>query len=353
MTLEHTVERSIQSRMAATQIAARSLADLLGQAREALHDAQTHQTQRGSTLSANLMILTWQAPQIIDQETLIWTAKDTQWYLRTFVDRTTETDPLTPPRSGTLLFPYTYAARSRYWDGGWSYLYVLLRAIRAHDFSLERARESKRYFLSMVSMLGDELHLQTVLSLFHLYPYALLTAYLDRLELVSATIDAWRVDTLKTAIQDIAQNPHSRRAVVNSFSYPHLEESLKPQMGKPPYQLFQFLPNDPDAPLSSAHEHRSLDIVGGAQLDFAHDYAWLESACRQLKRPMGDITVIAHNAHEYQDHANTLPAYAGDIAAWLRFVTDGYAAWQGEGARLIKEPSYAANAARIYRRWKS
>jgi len=287
----------------------------------------------------------------------MWAPDDVQWYLRTFVDRTAATDPIRSPKPGTLLFPYTYAARTRYWDGGWAYLYVFITALHEHGFSLEKARHSKSYFLSMISVLGEVLHLQNVLSILGLYPYKVLSIYFERPDVVLATAKAWRTDTLQDAVDDIASNPHSRRAIVPAFSYPHLEEALKPQMGKPPYQLFQFLPDNADIPLSSVHEHRSLDIVGGAQLDFTHDYSWLRYACQQVGRPIGDITIIAHNAHEYQgsnlDDATVQLPYEGDIAQWLCYVTDGYVVGQGNAARLMKEPAYAANANRIYRRWRN
>src|SRR5262249_17912363 len=156
-------------------------------------------------------------------------------------------------------------------------------------------------------LLAEELHLQTVLSLLALYPPALLGHYHDHPELVLGMARAWRRDTLASAIADLAENSYSRRAVVGPLGYPQLEEELKPQMGKPRYHLFQPLPDDAAEPLRSIHEHRSLDIVGGAQLDFHHDLAWLREASGRLRRPVGDITIVAHNLHEYQEKREAEP----------------------------------------------
>jgi hypothetical protein len=340
-------------------LASPNLADLLGEARALLRrHGSSHSTQRGQTWSANTAALTWQPPHIAEGPALRWAHHDVDWYLRVFVNRTRATDPLRAQAPGGLLFPYTYAARSRYWDAGWAYLCALLATLREHGLALEHARRSRRAFAELLALAGERLHLQTVLSLCALYPPELLGHYLAHPDLAEASARTWRRDTLRSAIADIAANPHSRRAVVPSFAYPHLEEALSPQMGRPPYQLFQLLPADADAPLDSVHEHRSLDVVGGAPLDFAHDLAWLTLAAQRLRRPVGNITVFAHNLHEYQDlerdeaEAAESAAAPPSIEAWLCFVTDGYHSGRGVARQLLEHPLYRANAARIYATWR-
>src|SRR5689334_1935884 len=98
-----------------------SLAELLTQARQLLAEqADDHATQRGATRSVNNVLLTWQAPHILDEPALKWSMEEAQWYLRNFVEKRTENDPLMPPSPGKLLFAYTYAARSRFWDASWA-----------------------------------------------------------------------------------------------------------------------------------------------------------------------------------------------------------------------------------------
>src|SRR5262249_15530273 len=146
--------------------ASHSLADLLAQARDALRKGGSrHTTQRGITRSLNAVALTWKAPQTRDEHELFWTPQQVTWYLRAFVARRPANDPLGGPPPHALLFPYTYAARTRYWDGGWASLHRLVHGLRQHDIALARATVAKSYFIAMVELLAEELHLQTVLSL--------------------------------------------------------------------------------------------------------------------------------------------------------------------------------------------
>lgn len=334
-------------------IASCSLAELLSQARYFLAEhAHEHFTQRGTTRSANNILLIWRSPQIHDEPGLRWEQEEANWYLHTFVDKHADNDPLNTDSASKLLFPYTYAARSRFWDAGWAHLFVLVSAIRHHKITLAKAYQTKQYFLDMLAILGEHLHLQTALSFLALYPPPILSHYAQSPDLVQAIAKAWRCDPLDSAIDDLASNPHSRRAVVGSFCYPHLEEKLRPQMSKPPYQLFQFLPDNADEPLSSIHEHRSLDVVGGAQLDFLHDLTWLIKASRKLSRPIGDITIIAHNLHEYhslfQVQESAQLYSESEVEKWLCSVTDGYKAGRGVPKLLLKQSPYATNAERIY-----
>ena len=146
----------------------------------------------------------------------------------------------------------------------------------------------------------------------------------------------------------------SRRAVVSSFSYPHLEDQLYPRMGMPPYQLFQLLPGKDYAPLSSIHVHRSLDVDGGAPLDFYHDLAWLREAGERTGRPVGQITVVAHNLHMYESsEAQNAGVPKETIEQWLCRVTDGYHAGRGIPRELLTREDYRANVERVWSRWRS
>lgn len=341
-----------------------NLSDLLEEARARLAGAaQQHSTQRGATQAVNKVALTWQAPHALGAGQLPWSAaatswyltaftelnstEETGWYLTQFVDKRPENDPAQLPQANELLFPYTYAARTRFWDGGWGYLTTLLRALREVPVTLTTAQADRSSFLDLVAQLGEFVHVQTVLSLFALYPPPALAPYRKNPRLALSNAANWRTDQFEQAIADIGANPHSRRAVVGPLNYPHLERQLVPQMGKPPYQLFQFLPGAATAPLSTIHEHRSLDLVGGAQLDFMHDLRWLGEACHALNRAPGDITIVAHNLHEY-----AAPPVGETIEQWLCRVTDGYRSGQGIPRQLLAQPNYAANARRIWEQWQ-
>jgi hypothetical protein len=336
-------------------IAASSLAELLAEAREALlaHGVR-HETQRGATRSLNGVALTWANPERDTTDGLEWTEDEIAWYLRVFVEKRPENDPARLVEDGALVFPYTYAARSRYWDGGWGYLTALLEALQVEGLTLEGIRISRALFEETLATLGERLHLQTVLSLLALYPPSLLAHWQAHPNLLAETLRQWRRDTLADAIADIAAIPTSRRAVVTSLTYPHLEDQLQPRMGMPPYQLFQFLPGEGDMPLNSIHVHRSLDVAGGAPLDFYHDLAWLRKASAQTRRPLGQITVVAHNLHMYERvEASEVNAPKEIIEQWLCRVTDGYHAGRGMPREFLARNDYRANVERVWVRWQS
>jgi hypothetical protein len=333
-------------------LASPSLEELLARAGALVRRAGAVQrTQRGTTRALDGVLLTWQDPERDRSQPGQWRHDDVAWYLDVFVARRPENDPAKPSPPGALVFPYTYAARTRFWDGGWGYLAALLEALPAAGVALEAAGTARAAFEELVAALGERLHVQTVLSLCALYPPALLRRWLREPELVSAITEQWRRDTLAAAIADVAETPHSRRAVVSSLCYPQLEEQLWPRMGLPPYQLFQFVPGDPDGPISSIHVHRSLDVDGGAPLDFYHDLAWLREASALLGRPVGSITVVAHNLHAYEAGADATAREA--VHEWLCRVTDGYTTGAGAPRELLGQPAYQANVARVWARWQA
>jgi hypothetical protein len=337
--------------------ASSSLSELLAEAREALlASGARRRTQRGVTRSLNGVALTWTDPEHNTTDGLEWTGDEIAWYLRVFVEKRPENDPARLARDGALVFPYTYAARTRYWDGGWGYLVALLEALGAEGLALEGMRVSRPMFEEALTTLGERLHLQTVLSLLALYPPALLTHWQEHPDLLAETLQRWRCDTLVEAIGDLDEMRSSRRAVVSSFTYPHLEDQLYPRMGMPPYQLFQLLPGKDHAPLSSIHVHRSLDVDGGAPLDFYHDLAWLREACDLMDQsPSGvrQITVVAHNLHVYMCPDTTdAGAPKETIEEWLCRVTDGYHVGRGTPRELLARDDYRANVERVWARWR-
>jgi hypothetical protein len=334
-------------------LAASSLDDLLAQARDlVLRAGAVHRTQRGSTRSLNGVTLTWRDPERDRSPRGQWQQADVDWYLDVFVASRPENDPARPASPGALLFPYTYAARTRFWDGGWGYLVALVAAMRAEGVALGRVVRSRRAFERFLDAMGERLHLQTVLGLCALYPPPLLRRWLRDPATLGTIAARWRRDTLAAAIRDVAETPHTRRALVSSFGYPQLEDQLEPRMGLPPYQLFQLLPGEVGGPLDSSHVHRSLDVGGGAPLDFCHDLAWLREASARLGRAVGDITVVAQNLHAYlPERAGERAGAAETIQQWLCRVTDGYAAGTGVPAVLRAQPAYHANIERVWALW--
>jgi hypothetical protein len=336
-------------------LAARSLDDLLDQARSAvLRYGELHETPRGFTRSLNGVMLTWVAPEQDTSALSQWRADEIAWYLDTFVAKHPENDPAQPGAPGKLVFPYTYAARARFWDGGWGYLTALIAAMRETGMDVEAAGASRTAFEAFLAAIGERLHLQTALGLCALYPLKALRHWLASPDLLSETRHQWRRDLLQQAIEDIGETPESRRAIVASLAYPQLEDQLQPRMGMPPYQLFQYLPGEAGSPLSSMHVHRSLDVDGGAPLDFHHDLLWLREASASTGRPVGDITVVAHNLHMYvREQPAGERGSQETIDGWLRRVTDGYVTSQHTPRLLLAQPAYRTNVERVWEKWQA
>jgi hypothetical protein len=102
------------------------------------------------------------------------------------------------------------------------------------------------------------------------------------------------------------------------------------------------------------HVHRSLDVDGGAPLDFYHDLAWLREAGERTGRSTGQITVVAHNLHMYERaEAKHTDAPKETIEEWLRRVTDGYHSGRGTPRELLAREDYRANVERVRARWRS
>jgi hypothetical protein len=198
-------ESDRQSALSATQaafaVAADSLADVLAEARElVIRRGARHVTQRGTTLSLNGVALTWREPERDVTSPGAWGVDGVRWYLDAFVEKRPENDPAYPVSTGSLVFPYTYAARSRFWDGGWGYLLALVDALREDEFTVREAARSRDAFDAFLARAGERLHLQTVLSLCALYPPHVLARWAVRRDEVAEMVTLWRRDLLASAI---------------------------------------------------------------------------------------------------------------------------------------------------------
>lgn len=331
-------------------ISSPSLEDLLLRARqEVIEQGSRHQSQRGSTATANGVMLVWENAGEDEKHHIHWDEKSDGWYQEVFVEKNEYNDPSRVAQVGEYLFPYKYAHRSRYYDGGWGYVFAVLNASNLIEADWEEISSSWESFLDYLSKVSEYVHLQTALSVFSWLGLENLTLLSRENGLLGSLFGKSRVDSLEMVISEVASDPLTRRAVTPSFFYPHIEGLLNPRAGVPPYQFFQLLPAAKDEPLSSLHLHRSLDLVGGAQLDFHHDLSWLSEAAKRSGRPLGDVTVVASNAHVYLEVGKEGAEKEESIEDWLSRVTDGYLAQDGEPPKLLEKDFYRQNAERIFK----
>lgn len=324
-----------------------TLKELLAQAHDhVIKNGVKRESSRGTTFSVSALTLVWQNPSNSEENHWSWTAAETDFYQRVFVEAVPGNQPERLADKGDYLFPYIYAARSRFWDGGWGYLSALIKAIQQTNGEVSKILETKDTFLQHITEAGELVHIQVIMAVWDWLGRKGVSRLLEDPSLVESFLKQSRVDQLERVITEIGDNPLSRRAVTVSFVYPDLDQRLHPLLGIPPYQFFQLLPGEAGEPLNSFHVHRSLDAGQGVQLDFLHDFHWLAKAAREVNRPMGTITITAGDFHVYLP-SDKAPA-VDTVENWLMGVTDGYQAGTGQAAKLLNKENYLANAGRIY-----
>jgi len=324
-----------------------TLKSLLAEARDyVLKFGVRRESSRGTTYSVSALTLVWEQPSDAEENHWSWPKDQAAFYQEIFVSNRSANCPERLAEPGEYLFPYTYAARSRFWDGGWGYVQAVLRATKAINADPDVFLNDHDVFLAYLARAGELVHLQTILAVWGWLGRRSMLVFLNDASMVQSLIEQTRTDQLARIISEINANPASRRAVTVSFVYPQLDQRMQPLLGIPPYQFFQLLPGEKHEPLNSFHVHRSLDAGQGVQLDFLHDFHWLSEAAQNTNRPLGKITIAAGDFHVYLP---TEQAPAIDrVENWLLAVTDGYRSGRGLPEELLQKENYLLNAQRIY-----
>lgn len=304
------------------------------------------ESSRGSTYSVSALTLVWEKPSNAEENHWSWSVEAADFYQQVFVEGKPKNKPERLASAGEFLFPYTYAARSRFWDGGWGSVLGVIRATQATGFDASELMKSEESFKGYLSAAGELIHLQVVLEVWEWIGRNRMQVWLQNPATVEDFVTRSRVDQLQRIISEINANPGSRRAVTASFVYPDLDQRMLPLQGIPPYQLFQLLPGEAHEPLHSFHVHRSLDAGQGVQLDFLHDYYWLAEAANSVSRPLGTVTITAGDFHVYLP-SEKAPA-VDKVEKWLMAVTDGYQSGQGVPAQWLQKEIYMQNLHRIF-----
>ena len=324
-----------------------NLKELLARAHEyVVQNGALRESSRGRTYSIGALTLVWQTPSNAEENHWSWPVDAARFYQRIFVDGDPRNRPERLAEKSDYLFPYTYAARSRFWDGGWGYVLAAIRATQQIKADLSKITNSEADFFKYLEVAGELVHLQVLLEVWDWLGKTRMASFLNDSSWVESFLKRSRIDQLQRIIAEIDRNPGSRRAITASFVYPDLDQRVEPLMGIPPYQFFQLLPGEPGEPLNSFHVHRSLDAGQGVQLDFLHDYYWLAQAAKETVRPLGTVTITAGDFHVYLP-SEKAPA-VDRIENWLMSVTDGYQAGNGTPARLLQTEVYRQNVHRIF-----
>jgi hypothetical protein len=324
-----------------------NLKTLLAEAHDyVLKHGALRESSRGSTYSIGALTLVWQKPSNAEENHWSWSSKEADFYQQVFVEGKPENKPERLASAGDYLFPYTYAARSRFWDGGWGSVLGVIRASQTIGMITPEILKNEDSFKEYLAAAGELIHIQIVLEVWEWIGRNRMQVWLQYPATVEDFVKRSRVDQLQRIITEIQENPGSRRAVTASFVYPDIDQRMQPLQGIPPYQFFQLLPGEKDEALHSFHVHRSLDAGQGVQLDFLHDYYWLTEASKRMNRPLGTITITAGDFHVYLP-SDKAPA-VDKVEKWLMAVTDGYQAGSATPALLLQKEIYLQNVHRIF-----
>jgi hypothetical protein len=323
-----------------------STTEVLAKAKDlVLAKGKRKKSQRGETVSLIGVDLILEGPGLDSEPYPVWDRESTDWYLRYFVEKNKKFLPEDISEANQSLTPYTYAHRSRFFDFGLGYTLAFCRAVKTLGLNLDRWQgfEDFNQFLLKV---GQKIHLQNVLAVMFWWGRERLTAWTRDNQDLEALLKRSRRDTLIDVIGQIRYSPQTRRAITPSFIYPNIDLVL-PAGGVPPYQNYQLL--NSQSGLISIHLHRSMDLGGGAQLDFAHDLSWAKIVAETLGKFPQKIIIRVNDCHLYQSGK---PAEATKIDDWLRATTDGYLPTLAATGEEMKRPEYEESIKMVWQAWR-
>jgi len=104
------------------------------------------------------------------------------------------------------------------------------------------------------------------------------------------------IDQLKVLLDEIKNNPHSRRLIVNSWNAPLVEEMALP----PCHMMMQFYVND--GKLSAQLYQRSADAFLGVPFNIASYALLTQMIAHALDLKLGEFVHTIGDAHIYNNH---------------------------------------------------
>ena len=226
------------------------------------------------------------------------------------------------------IYPYKYSWRSRYYDGGTGYVKRVVSTLRGLGYD-NISFQQKSELEDLLKASFQSCHPETIMAVLAWKRKALLNFYLRNPQILDLELQADRRDTLLSVIEEVKQNPSSRRAITPSFTYESIDHSGVAG-GVPVYQNYQlyvdFDRTGNPTGLISMHLHRAMDAMGGTQLDINHDKEWGLIASKRLGAPLKTIIIYCNDIYHHvpTEGANIHLAQKTNIKDWLFSVTDAY-----------------------------
>lgn len=287
----------------------------------------SYRSQRGLVKALKGVVLVINNPLDESENYPYWNQKEDNWYQDNFVRKETNHPPeiLIP---GEDIYTYRYAERSRYFDGGLGYIKGVIDLFRSLGIN-KIDFQDKSELVDLLYRTYKYYHPERVLAVLAWKRQELLNFYLHNPRILDLELQSNRRDTLLSVIEEIKQNPNSRRAITPSFIYEHIDHSGAAG-GIPVYQNYQlyvnFNPQGEPEGLISLHLHRAMDAVGGTQLDISHDREWGQIASNTLGLPLQKIVIYSNDLYHYvaENGVNNHLTSKTDVRSWLFAVTDSY-----------------------------
>ncbi|MBI4128379.1 MAG: hypothetical protein HY459_04945 [Parcubacteria group bacterium] len=325
-----------------TVVKEETLSEAIEKAREQLaKEGVRHRSSLGTTLRLFGAIITVPYQSEGEHWYPYWSKTDDEWYQHEFVAKR---EPIEAIKERKGLFSYRYADRSRFHDAGFGALAATV-AITRHLSYIEIPLTSNAELTRFLAAAARHVHPQVILATIAWVGAVRLKEYTQSPERIFDHLALIRRDTLDIIVNELRLRPNSRQAITPSFLYPPID-FINWRVERnfiPPYQDFQLMIT-PEG-LVSIHQHRSLDVKGGIQLDINHDRAWLTEASQALGVPPAKIVTIANDLHEYIDdgggpHNSKHLTEKTTIRDWLFSVTDGYDPTTVDREAFLAKPRY-------------
>lgn len=309
-------------------------------------NGSAYQSQRGPVKSMKgvTIIINNPNPENKDDNYPYWNEKDDTWYQDNFVRKETTEAPevITPGRD---IYPYKYAWRSRYYDGGIGHVKGVVELLQHHDHADKVGIKTEQELVEFIKATYKQYHPENILAVLSWQNSELLNQYLTNPKLLDQILESNRTDTLMNVITEIQENPASRRAITASFTYEPIDHSGVAG-GVPVYQNYQlytlFDKKGVPVGLESHHLHRAIDAYGGAQLDISHDRDWGNTASSIIGLPLKRMVIYVTDAwaavNDDSGHKDLVAQT--DIRKWLFAVTDGYDPEQEDIEKRLTSPIY-------------
>lgn len=272
-----------------------------------------------------------------------WSKKEDDWYQANFVQKETNQPPEKLAKNSDI-YPYKYVWRSRYHDSGLGYIKGVVDLFLSQNFN-QIPFKDKKELVAFLKSTFKTYHPETILSVLSWKGRGLMDYYLKHPEITNLELKANRRDILQSVIDEVRQNPNTRRAITPSFTYEQIDHSAV-SGGVPVYQNYQLYvefdnKGQPNG-LISFHLHRAMDAKGGTQLDISHDRAWGAIASKAIGLPLKRMIIYCNDIYYF------LPAEGGnqdlvnktDIRSWLFAVSDSYDPKIEDVEKRLSSPIY-------------